>query len=163
MHEFYRSNTIVGVPKKDIFSIIFPTGHSPELVRPVLHPLYPNYTHMHKHNPAPPHHFCHFALSSSSSLSSSESFAPHYILYKLLCVFVYMYMGRTHAVAVWVVIIIFTARFLFPIVCDRCAATRPERPKHLWYIAYSTHARADEAVSLCFLHAFFIRFVAKTQ
>lgn len=27
------------VPKKDIFSVIFPTDRSPELVRPVLHPL----------------------------------------------------------------------------------------------------------------------------
>lgn len=37
------------VPKKDIFSVIFPTGHSPELVRPVLHPLPSPHTHTSLH------------------------------------------------------------------------------------------------------------------
>lgn len=54
------------VPKKDIFSVIFPTGHSPELVRPVLHPLPSPHTHTRLSRSS-----FHLAPSSSSRLTRS--------------------------------------------------------------------------------------------
>lgn len=59
------------VPKKGYFSVIFPTGHSPELVRPVLHPL------------PSPHARTHVSLARrfiSRRHRHPDSLVPHYII-----------------------------------------------------------------------------------